>query len=438
MLALLAVALVLVVRFAWPRVQANLDQKSPPRIAARAIAKSLLERVDTVGPVEVSGAELRLFKGMLRLAVSEVRDGGNGAAMDHFHVLTTMADAPTASLDACILGRGDSPEQRLGSVAAAFVGVAFPPLVSRFKGEPVLGARPFWGDEPWGVPGMSGYVGAVLTRGSVDQAQFMDAPLFSDVPDLPRDGRIHLIKTIAYSKDGFWLRTVELDGQATRVADQPFAPLAPAAKPGMIVRYAVFDNLATPAVAAGRDQALERLKAREAWLFPAGDCPADLLPAAFPAFSFSSTGCRGERLLDCLLKCQHGAASFCYAAAQEIQPTALDPAAAQALFLRSCRLGYASGCTNAAAGRLQEGRPMDPCSLRTFQEVCARASDPWACAMLGGALVQGQATSRDPDRARTVLAKACAVDQDDSACQAAKAILSGLEASPAPTPPSPR
>jgi TPR repeat protein len=116
-------------------------------------------------------------------------------------------------------------------------------------------------------------------------------------------------------------------------------------------------------------------------------------------------------------------------AALEIQAIALDSAAAQALFLRSCRLGYASGCTNAAAGRLQGG-PMDQCSLRTFQQICDRAGDPWACTMLGSALERGEATSRDPARARAALAKACHADQEDSACQAAKAILSRLAAPP--------
>jgi hypothetical protein len=437
-LALLGLALVLVVAAAWPRVQALLDRTIPSRIAARAIGKSLLKLADTVGPVEVSGAELRLFKGKLRLVVSKPRDAGNDKPMGHFHVVATVADAPTAPLDACIIGVGDSPEKRLESVAEAFVGVAFPPVLSHFRGEPVLDARLSWGDEPWGVPGMHGYVGPVLGRGSVDGAPFMDAPLFSNVPDLPRDGKLHLIKAVLYSKDGFWLRTVELDGRATGVSERRFSPLDPHGNAGMIVRYAVFDRPATPAAAAGRDDALERLKAREAWLFPAGDCPADLIPAALPAFSFSSTACRGGRLLDCLLECRHGAASFCYVAAQEILPTALDAAAAQALFLRSCRLGFASGCTNAAAGRLARGRPMDECSLRTFQQICERVGDPWACAMFGAALARGDSTRRDPARARTVLAKACHADQEDPACQAAKAILSSLDASPARPSASPK
>lgn len=131
-----------------------------------------------------------------------------------------------------------------------------------------------------------------------------------------------------------------------------------------------------------------------------------------------------------MAECRRSAASFCWMAAHEVQAEGVDPDAAQALYLRSCRLGFASGCTNAAAGRLTPGVPMDTCSVQTFDEICTRAADPWACAMLGGALARGDAAPRDPARARTVLAKACRADETDPACQAARAILSELEPSP--------
>ena len=437
-LALAGLVLVAAAFWAWPLLQAVLDETSPPRIAARAIRESLLEHADTVGPVAISGTELRLLEGKLRLVVSVPAKAAKGEAMGHFHVVAHAADTPAASLDACLFGAGDSPEERLETVVEAFVGLAFPPVLSHVKGEPVLGAQPFWGEEPWGVPGRRGYVSAVQGRGSADPDAFAEAALFTEIPQLPRDGKLHLLKAVLYGKDGFWVRTVELDGAGIGVAERRFAPLDPQAEPGGIVRYAVFDALARPAVAGGRQQALEQLKAREAWLFPAVDCPADVVPAKLPEFSFSLTTCRGERLLDCLVECQRGAASFCYMAALETQASGGDPATEQALFVRSCRLGYASGCTNAAAGRLAGDRTMDQCSLRTFEQICERAGDPWACTMFGGALAQAEATPRDPARARTVLAKACEADQTDPACAAAQSILRGLPASPAPAPAPPR
>ncbi len=438
MLALSVLASALVVVFAWPRVQALLDRTSPPRIAARAIAKSLARHADTLGPIEVAGAELRLFEGRLRLSVSVPSETDGDSTMGHFHVLATPADAPTASLDACIIGVGDTPEKRLDSAVAALVGVALPPVLSQVKHEPLLGASPFWGDEPWSVPGMRGYVGGMLSRGSVDAGAFADAPLFSEIPDVPRDGGLHLVKAMLFPKDGFWLRTVEVDGHPTAVSERRLAPLDPQAKPGMIVRYAVIGGAATPAAADGRERAIERLGAREAWLLPGGDCPADLIPRALPEFSFSTAACRGPRLLDCLVECQRGAASFCYMAALEAQASDLDRDAVQALFLRSCRLGFASGCTNAAAGRLQRGAPMDRCSLQTFERICDRAGDPWACTMLGGALARAEPASRDQVRARAALVKACQPDPKDPACQTAKAILGTLEAPPTSVPPSTR
>jgi hypothetical protein len=429
---MLGLAFAVVVMAGWSLVQAWLDRTSPSRIAARAIAAALHRHADTVGPVQVSGAELRVANATLRLVVSEPDADGAGAAMGHFHVLTTVAAAPKSSLDACVIGGGDSPAERLQGVAEAFVGVAFPPLFSRWKGEPMLDSRPFWGDEPWGVPGRRGYVGPVLGRGSVDVAAFKEAPLFAEVPGLPRDGELHLLKAVLWTKDGSWMRTVELDGHGAGVTERRFGPIGPQSEPGMVVRYAVFDRAAPPVSAVGRDRALERLRARESWLFPAGDCPADLIPAVLPAFSFAFTACRGGRLLDCLQECQRGAASFCYMAALETQSADVDPDAVQALYLRSCRLGYASGCTNAAAGRHPKDGPLDECSLRTFAQVCERAGDPWACTMLGGALERGEATSRDPARARTVLAKACSADQEDPACRAAKAILGRLDGQTVP------
>ncbi len=430
-LAVLALAVVTAVVVAWPRVQALLDRAIPARVAARTIGTSLLILGDTVGAVEISGAEIRLFKGQLLLAVTEPREASDDPSMNHFHVRATAADTPTSSLDACIFGMGDSTEKRLKDVAEAFVGVAFPAVLSRFKGEPMLGARVFWGDEPWAVPGMHGYLGPVRSRGPVNAAPFVDAPLFSGLPSLPRDGNVHLLKAVLYSKDGFWLRTLELDDHGTAIADQRFAPLDPQAKPGGIVRFAVFDRPATPAAPAARDHAFERLAAREPWLFTAEACPAVLIPASLPAFSFSLTGCDGARLHDCLLECQRGAASFCYMAALEVQAAEHDAAAAQALFLRSCRLGFASGCTNAAAGRIGPDRQMDQCSVRTFRQICERSGDPWACTMFGAELARGESTARDPVRARTMLAKACRTDEEDPACQAARRILARLDTSPA-------
>lgn len=423
-------AVVIVIAVAtWPQFEAYRDRTSPARIAARAVAKGLSTHADTVGAVEVSGAELRLLGGALRFVLSEPRDGKEEAAMGHFHVVTSAAALPGASLEACLYAQGDSPEERVANVAEAFIGVALPPVFSHVKGEPMLGTRLAWGDEPWGVPGMRSHVGPLLWRGSVEDQSFAEAQLFADIPDLPRDGKAHLLKAVVYSTGGPWLRTVEIDGGPTAVAERPLADVEPSTAAGMIVRYAVYDGPASPPVPDGRDQALALLQAREAWLFTGEECPADVIPAALPDFSFSLTACGGGRLLDCLNECQRGAASFCYTAALDLQAAAVDPEGVQALYLRSCRLGYASGCTNAAAARTAGTSGMEACALRTFEQVCERSGDPWGCTMLGAALAMGKGTPADPARARQVLSRACAQDRSDPACRAAESILGKLDAS---------
>src|SRR5262247_1261445 len=70
-IALLAAALAFLAFILSPRLPAVLDRIFPARVAARAIGKALQKRADTVGPVAVSGTELRLFKGAVRLVVSQ-------------------------------------------------------------------------------------------------------------------------------------------------------------------------------------------------------------------------------------------------------------------------------------------------------------------------------------------------------------------------------
>lgn len=314
------------------------------------------------------------------------------------------------------MGAGDSREARLADAAAAFVGGALAPLLSRLKGDAVLEARAFWGDEPWAVPGVRGFASAVVARGGADGARFAQAPLFSGIPELPQDGKVHLLKAVVASSGDAWLRTIELDGGATSVSDSRFAALDAQDAPGMV-----------PPAQDARARALERLRSREAWLTSTEACPADLMPATMPDFAYSSGACRGGRLLECLALCEKRAASFCCAAAQEVLQAKEDPGGAQALLLRSCELGFASGCTNAAAGRLGQTSEMDGCSERTFERTCERASDPWACTMHGAALVRSGAAKRDAVRARAALDKACRGNQDDAACRAADALSKDLE-----------
>jgi TPR repeat protein len=104
---------------------------------------------------------------------------------------------------------------------------------------------------------------------------------------------------------------------------------------------------------------------------------------------------------------------------------ALEPHA-QALFLRACRLGVASGCTNAAADidlrRERAAGTAEACTVPTYERTCA-AGDAWGCTMLGDALLVGRGVRADPSRARVALEKACHGDEADPACVAARRLL---------------
>lgn len=168
-----------------------------------------------------------------------------------------------------------------------------------------------------------------------------------------------------------------------------------------------------------------------AWLLPDDACPAEAVGlTAAPSEPFAELCAAG--LDGCLARCQGDDATACYAAALEVQAEGGRPRLEGALFLRACALGHASGCTNRAAAlatSVTSTPEEDACAARTFEISCARR-DPWGCTMLGRGLAEGLGVDRDVERARAVLPRACEADQADPACEAARALLHDLEASP--------
>ena len=174
---------------------------------------------------------------------------------------------------------------------------------------------------------------------------------------------------------------------------------------------------------AGADGVEAELRSEPGWLFPASICPADLsLPPEAPV-RYLGDHCK-PRLGECLEACKRSDANACYALALALQDGVEQSAAVGALFLRACKLGVTSGCTNRAAGL----PPTDlACANRTYEKSCDR-KDAWGCAMLGLSLVKGSGMRADPARARSVLEKACASTvEDDPACRAARSLLQQLE-----------
>lgn len=418
----------------WPDERPPPD-RAPPGAGAVArggsgtvmndLAALLRERGREVGPVEVDGGQIVLLGGALRLSARELE----GEASAHYHVLARWAQAPSASLDACVVSGQTSREAVLKEVASNYLALAFPPVLSRIKEQPLLDARGFGGTEPWGVPGYRGFAGPIGTRGDPSDASMDEAPVFADLPKLPADGQLHLLKVVLQGDSGGWRRSVELDGEPWLVTGQPWAGAQAPASPSIVVVFAVVDRPDERSNAQARREALSALAGRPSWLFVEEGCPADGMPRELRSGNFSDESCVGGRLRDCLLECERGSMTACYSAAVHLQSAKEEEPAVEPLFARSCRLGYASGCTNAAAGRLRDGR-IDECGLRTFGRACEDAGDPWACTMFGRALLNGKAGNRDVERARKALGKSCLHGDVDPACAAAKEILAKLDAGP--------
>src|SRR5262249_7624744 len=154
-----------------------------PRLGARRTA---------LGPVEIHGDQIELLGGQLRLVVR--LPGENEAAIRtpvHVHVLAIPKDRAAGRLDLCIVGTD------FADAARALTEHALPPLISALQQQPVLDASHAWGDTSRGIPGHSAYLGRYYVRGDADGpavSSLLDAGVLADLPELPRDGRMHLLK----------------------------------------------------------------------------------------------------------------------------------------------------------------------------------------------------------------------------------------------------
>jgi TPR repeat protein len=153
------------------------------------------------------------------------------------------------------------------------------------------------------------------------------------------------------------------------------------------------------------------------WLVD-NSCPADVMPAKTVEGDYSKC-MAGDA--SCIATCKGGGAVACYGAALH-QQAQKHLELSDALFLRACKLGAASGCTNRAASLLASSPNPTPATLRcasaTFERSCA-AHDPWGCTMFATMLVRGMGTVQDLNRARMVLDDSCIHGDTDPACGAA-------------------
>ncbi|MGK7929654.1 MAG: sel1 repeat family protein [Spirulina sp.] len=170
---------------------------------------------------------------------------------------------------------------------------------------------------------------------------------------------------------------------------------------------------------------VQQLSDQPPWLFPISECPGDVMPASESRIQHSAKDC-ALNPEDCLQSCIAENGSACYGLALLFQERKIESQYSEALFLRACKLGIASGCTNRAAGMLNLERENNDsaalsCIARTFEKTCDR-KDPWGCTMYGFVLSQGIGCDRDIEKALEVLPLACERDSRDPACQHARSL----------------
>jgi len=170
---------------------------------------------------------------------------------------------------------------------------------------------------------------------------------------------------------------------------------------------------------------MENLRKKPKWLFPALQCPADVMPESQSEKDYSVERC-SNNLEDCYKKCINEDGNACFELALVLQQQKkVESEYSEALFLRSCKLGIALSCTNRAAGMFnieEKNQKALRCPVRTFEKTCA-LDDAWGCTMFGLALANGFGVKKDTAKALEILPKGCKnVNFDSEVCKSARSI----------------
>lgn len=165
------------------------------------------------------------------------------------------------------------------------------------------------------------------------------------------------------------------------------------------------------------------LQKKPNWLFTENACPVDIMPNIEKKIEYKAAVC-AENPEKCLEKCQADDANACYALGLLLnEQRAKELPDTQALYLRACKLGIMSGCTNYAADLLNNNpgvEKTEKCAADTFEKTCER-NDSWGCAMYGQVWALGSGRPQNSQEALKYFQKTCAIFGSESpACQSAR------------------
>jgi hypothetical protein len=191
-----------------------------------------------------------------------------------------------------------------------------------------------------------------------------------------------------------------------------------------------YKKLTAMEIQAELREVVNTIKAQPDWLEPSRICPIEVIPDTEKEVNYLDEGCENSPKL-CFERCRKDDGNACYALALSIQKKLnTETPETVPLFLRSCKLGIISGCTNAAAGRLSlnAGDKSDAkCEADAFEKTC-RMNDAWGCTMYGKLLAQGFGREQNLEEAVVYLQKACSIHGiEDDACKNAMMVKEQIE-----------
>lgn len=177
------------------------------------------------------------------------------------------------------------------------------------------------------------------------------------------------------------------------------------------------------------EKVIKLLDKKPKWLYSEDICPFEVMPDFLSKVKNVSEGCLNNAEI-CLTECKKDDGLACYSLALWIQEEkGLLQDYSERLFLRSCKLGVVSGCTNRAAAIINSQETDEKaikCAVDTFEKTCEK-DDPWGCTMFGFALYLGKGRPQDLDKAVKVLSKSCKNGVEDPACQSANQLIEEIK-----------
>ena len=155
-------------------------------------------------------------------------------------------------------------------------------------------------------------------------------------------------------------------------------------------------------------------------------CPVKLVQDEDIAFNNLTDLCESNPEF-CYRKCLKDSSDHCFGLANLFNITDEDSESySRPLYSKSCELGLASSCTNAAAGiKRVEGIDGAQCYSMTFKKTC-ELSDPWGCTMYAVSLIYGEGVEKDLDAALSAMRGSCRFGEDDPACSGAIQLASEI------------